>query len=234
MRSQTLITDISPPHDWSVFDLDRTLTCRPTYTAFLLFAAGRLAPWRMLLLPAVLGSMLAYAAGLLSRKRLKEIEQRLLLGRHVQADSIRQVARDFAARVAKSGFHADARARIRRERFEGRRVIVATAANSVYAHALVDTLGVHDVIATRSMWDKDMLIAAIDGENCYGPAKREMLASHLQTCSIERQAVHIRFFSDHISDQPTFEWVDEAIAVNPSRRLRQLARSRGWPIQRWR
>ncbi|NNM77714.1 HAD-IB family phosphatase [Sphingomonas sp. ID1715] len=225
---------LSPQHHWSVFDLDRTLTRRPTYTGFLLFAACRLAPWRTLLVPAVLGSMLAYATGLLSRKRLKEIEHRLLLGRHVQADAIRQVARDFAARAEKGGFHADARARIRRERFEGRRVIVATAANSVYANALVAALGVHDVIATRSMWDKDVLIAAIDGENCYGPAKRDMLADHLRTCSIERQAVHIRFFSDHISDQPTFEWADEAIAINPSKRLRRLAQSRGWPILRWR
>ncbi|CAN5309960.1 hypothetical protein BH11PSE5_BH11PSE5_22790 [soil metagenome] len=43
----------------SIFDLDRTLTRKPTYTSFLLFAARRRSPLRLLLAPAVLACMLA-------------------------------------------------------------------------------------------------------------------------------------------------------------------------------
>ena len=57
----------------AIYDLDRTLTRRATYTPFLLHCAVRRAPWRLLLLPVTAGSMLAYGARLMDRGRLKEI-----------------------------------------------------------------------------------------------------------------------------------------------------------------
>jgi phosphoserine phosphatase len=44
---------------------------------------------------------------------------------------------------------------------------------------------------------------------------------------------HVRFYSDHVSDQPAFEWADEPVAVNPHGRLRRLAEQRGWQIEDW-
>lgn len=38
----------------SIFDVDRTITRKPTYSLFLLFAMRRHAPWRALLLPLLL------------------------------------------------------------------------------------------------------------------------------------------------------------------------------------
>ncbi|MGZ8997998.1 MAG: HAD-IB family hydrolase, partial [Allosphingosinicella sp.] len=37
----------------AIYDMDRTVTRRPTYSAFLRHAALRLGPWRLLLLPLV-------------------------------------------------------------------------------------------------------------------------------------------------------------------------------------
>jgi phosphoserine phosphatase len=44
---------------------------------------------------------------------------------------------------------------------------------------------------------------------------------------------HVRFYSDHVSDQPVFEWADEPVAVNPHGRLRRLAEQRGWAVEDW-
>jgi phosphoserine phosphatase len=44
---------------------------------------------------------------------------------------------------------------------------------------------------------------------------------------------HVRFYSDHASDAPVFEWADEPVAVNPHDRLRKLAGERGWPVEDW-
>ena len=47
----------------------------------------------------------------------------------------------------------------------------------------------------------------------------------------------VRFYSDHVSaTRLTFEWADEAFAVNAvtGRKLRALARKRGWSILDWR
>ena len=45
----------------AIYDMDKTVTRRATFTPFLLHAARRLAPWRLLLLPAVAITGLGYA-----------------------------------------------------------------------------------------------------------------------------------------------------------------------------
>ena len=45
--------------DLAIYDMDRTVTRRATYTPFLLHCALRRAPWRLVFLPIVVGSMLA-------------------------------------------------------------------------------------------------------------------------------------------------------------------------------
>jgi Rrf2 family protein len=51
--------------DFAIYDMDRTVTRRATYTPFLIHCALRRAPWRLLLLPFVIVSMLAYVAKLM-------------------------------------------------------------------------------------------------------------------------------------------------------------------------
>ena len=41
--------------DFAIYDMDRTVTRRATYTPFLLHCALRRAPWRLLLLPFAVG-----------------------------------------------------------------------------------------------------------------------------------------------------------------------------------
>ena len=55
--------------DFAIYDMDRTVTRGATYTPFLLHCALRRAPWRLLLIPFVIASMLAYAAKLIERGR---------------------------------------------------------------------------------------------------------------------------------------------------------------------
>ena len=87
--------------DLAIYDMDRTVTRRPTYTSFLLHCARRRAPWRLLFLPLVVGSMLAYVAGLISRARLKEINHKLLLGASIRPADLKPLVDSFAeAQVA--------------------------------------------------------------------------------------------------------------------------------------
>lgn len=221
------------PAKISIFDLDRTLTRQPTYTALLLFMAWHHARWRLVLSPLVVMAMLAYLAKLVSRARLKEIEHALLIGRAVPRQTVHALAERFADRLDRNGFFAEGRQRIAAERAEGRRVLLATAANGFYVEALARRLGIDELVCTRSTWHDDQLTPAIDGDNCYGEAKREMVERHLEAQGLARGDVHLRFFSDHVSDRPTFEWSDEPVAVNPSAKLRALATRRRWPVLNW-
>ena len=218
--------------DLAIYDMDRTVTRHATYTPFLLHCATRRAPWRLLLLPFVLVSMLAYVARLIDRARLKEINHRLLLGGRVHSRDLQPLVESFADRQLAGNVRPGARLAIARDKAQGRRLVLATASYRLYADAIADRLGFDDVIGTASIIGLDERVhAKIDGENCYGPAKLRMVEDWLAKSGFERG--HVRFYSDHASDAPVFEWADEPVAVNPHDRLKRLAVERGWTIEDW-
>src|SRR5579875_1822122 len=219
----------------AIYDMDRTVTRRATYTAFLIHAALRLAPWRLLLLPCVLLSMLAYALKLIDRGRLKEINYRLLIGAGVTPERLEPVVESFAERQLATNILPGARAAIAADKAAGRRLVLATASYRLYAAAIARRLGFDDVIATDTHRDLEGRVTArIDGRNCYGFAKRDMIEAWLQREGLARDAVHIRFYSDHISDAPSHRFADEPVAANAHRRLVRLAQAEGWEVLDWR
>ena len=218
----------------AIYDMDRTITRTGTYTPFLLHAARRIAPWRLLFAPIALLTMLAYAARLIDRKRLKEINQALLLGRHIHGWELAPVTASFADRVMRFNVHPGALAAIAADRAAGRTLVLATASYRLYVEAIAERLGFDEVIATNSLIGLDARIRAkIDGENCYGPAKLRMIEAWMAARGIARGDVRVRFYSDHASDAPVMEWADEPFAVNAHDRLKRLARAKGWPILDW-
>ena len=100
--------------DLAIYDMDRTVTRHATYTPFLLHCAVRRAPWRLLFLPIVAGSMLAYAGRLIDRARLKEINHRLLIGRAIHPRDLTPLVESFAYRQVASNIRPGARRAIAR------------------------------------------------------------------------------------------------------------------------
>ena len=219
----------------AIYDMDRTITRRATYTPFLLHAALSLAPWRLVLVPAVLLSTLLYAMRLIDRGRLKEVNYRLLVGRGIPADRLEPVIQSFAERQVATNIMPGARASIAADRAAGRRLVMATASYRLYAAAIAQRLGFRDVIATETRLDANgRIIARIEGSNCYGDSKLAMIQAWLEREGIEREAVHIRFYSDHVSDAVVHRWADEPVAANAHDRLLRIARAEGWEVLDWR
>ena len=220
--------------DLAVYDMDRTVTRSGTYTPFLLHCAAHRAPWRLISLPLVVLSMLAYVLRLIDRARLKEINHRLLLGERVHPRELKPLVDSFADKQVASNVRPGARKAIARDKAEGRRLILATASYRLYADAIAERLGFDDVIGTGSVIGLDDRVhAKIAGENCYGPAKMRMIADWVEASGLKDAHGHVRFYSDHVSDRPAFEWSDEPVAVNPHGRLQRLAEQRGWTIEDW-
>ena len=220
--------------DLAVYDMDRTVTRRATYTPFLLHCAVRRAPWHLLFLPFVLLSMLAYVARLIDRAKLKEINHHLLLGSKIHPRDLQPLVESFADQQVATNVRPGARKAIARDKADGRRLVLATASYRIYADAIARRLGFDDVIGTGSVTGLDDRVhAKIAGENCYGPAKLRMIADWVDASGLKGAHGHVRFYSDHVSDQPAFEWSDEPVAVNPHDKLKQLARERGWAIENW-
>ncbi|HYE26732.1 MAG TPA: HAD-IB family phosphatase [Allosphingosinicella sp.] len=218
----------------AIYDMDRTITRRATYTPFLIHAALALAPWRLALLPFVLLAMVAYGLKLIDRGRLKEVNYVLLVGRGLAPERLEPVIESFADRQLATNIMPGARRAIAADRAAGRRLVMATASYRLYAAAIARRLGFDDVVATETRLDsKGRVVAKIDGANCHGAAKKDMILAWLQREGLDREAVHIRFYSDHASDHHVHRWADEAVAANAHARLIRLAKAEGWEVVDW-
>lgn len=211
-----------------IYDMDKTITRVPTFTWWLVYWARREAPWRLALLPLAGIAGIGFRLGLVSRTRLKEYAQRLLMGDAAARASVEGHATGFAAKVVALRLMPGAIAQLAADRAEGHEIVVATASFAFYARSIAAALGVEHVVATASGWDGDVLRARIAGDNCYGAAKAAMVAAAFPG---ER---FVRAYSDHGSDAALFALANEPVAVTPSRALRALAAARGWRIVDWR
>ncbi|MBW0144215.1 HAD family hydrolase [Sphingomicrobium clamense] len=218
--------------DLAIYDMDKTVTRRPTYTPFLIHCAMRRNPLRLVFLPLVILSMLSYVLKLIDRGTLKEINHRLLLGHRRSQAELKPLVESFAEKTIANNIRPGAKAAIARDKAEGRMVVMATASYRFYAQEIGKRMGFDHVIGTNTILGIDEEVhAKIDGKNCYGPAKMEMILDWETKAEIVRG--HVRFYSDHVTDRPVFEWSDEPIAVNPHGKLEELAKEQGWRIEDW-
>ena len=219
----------------AIYDMDRTITKRPTFGPFLIHAARKRHPWRLLLLPLVGLTSIAYALGFIDRVQLKVLNQSLMVGRAVAPAELAPVVESFVEATMATNILADARARIASDRAAGYHLVMATASYRLYAEAIARAVGFDDTIATNTLVGLDTrILAQVSGENCYGPAKLRMIQAWMHDRGLARDDAHIRFYSDHVSDAPVFEWADEQYPVNAHGPLRALGKARGWTLLDWR
>jgi len=69
---------------------------------------------------------------------------------------------------------------------------------------------------------------------------REHMSGKAKACAIQalaaRHGLDLRqshAYGNYVADLPMLEAVGNPVAVNPSRRLARMARTRGWPISKW-
>lgn len=217
------------------YDMDKTVTRQPTWTRFLVHAARMRAPWRLALLPVAGIAGLGYLLRLTDRAGLKQTTQRLLIGHVLHAGEAHRIAESFADREIEHGVLAAARARIEADRAAGYRLVLATASHGYYAAEIARRLGFDDIVATGARRDANgHILPLLEGDNCYGPAKLRMVERWMADQGVARKDVHVRAYSDHVSDAPLLEWADEAFAVNAHGPLEALAQKKGWPLLDWR
>ncbi|HEY0596078.1 HAD-IB family phosphatase [Sphingopyxis sp.] len=222
------MTDIPPSARIAVYDLDRTVLRKPTFTLFLLWAAWREAPWRLLLLPALAALMIGYALRLYGRDRFKPAAIRLMLGASISPARAEALATRFAAWRVPQDVPPGAAACIARDRAAGYRLLMATAAPEFYAVAIADALGFDATVASRHRRGAEgNWLPALDGPNCYGAEKARRVAEWLAANGAGKTP-HIRAYSDHLSDAPTFALASEAWLVGRGDKFVRLAAQHGW------
>ena len=215
----------------AIYDLDKTLTRRPTFTRFLLHYAQRTAPFRLALLPIWIMAMVGYKLRLYGRKPLKQFGVLMFMGREVCPASMAEITASFANNVFNHDLQPGAVARLHADRARGASLVLATAAPEFYAQLIGELAGFHAVIATSHiLTPSGALTHRVDGENCYAGEKLRRVEEWLSQQAIERKDAHIVFYSDDISDSPTLDFADEGYAVNPSKKFAEAAAKSNWGV----
>jgi phosphatidylglycerophosphatase C len=216
----------------AIYDLDKTITRRPTFTHFLLFYARRTAPFRLVVLPIWIMALIGYRIGLYGRKPLKQFGISMFMGLNLDAATLAKVVADFVSDAVLPDIQPGAAKSIEKDRSKNQKLLIATAAPAFYADKIGELMGFDAVVATRHRLRSDGRICHfIDGENCYGTEKLKMVRAWFDAQGIKRENCKISVYSDHASDAPLMDWADAAYLVNPSEKLRQLAAQKNWQVR---
>ena len=215
---------------FALYDLDRTVLRHASFTPFLLFAARRQAPWRLLLTPVWLLVMAGYKLGLCSRAALKQFGLRLFLGSRMTEDGLAGLGEAFADRVVPAWVAPGAARAIEADRAAGRELMLVTAAMHFYAEPIARRLGFAEVLATPHRAIDVAGACLLEGENCYGEEKVARVSAMLAEMGVAREACRLIFYSDSVSDAPMFGHADEAVLVDAGLSGRRRAEREGWRV----
>jgi HAD superfamily hydrolase (TIGR01490 family) len=216
-------------HVAAIFDLDGTITRADTYRDFLKGYMLR-HPHLFVRLPALGSAWALYATRVKNNSWLKQAFLRLIVGGAARKE-LDEWTEEFNSRLMKNGLRTGALRAIEHHRQAGHCLIMATASFDFYVERLAQQLGFDHVVCTRAAWtERETLTGQLAGPNCYGEEKVRRLQEYF---GAQRKAWYIHGYSDHHSDVSFLAWVDRPVAVNPARRMLNLARKLNFALVDW-
>lgn len=211
-----------------IFDLDNTITCNDTYLHFLLSFLKQ-NPSRLLRCWSLPLALICFKIKIRDNTWLKKKFLGAIAG-GTSKNKIEAFSTQFIKAVVEQKVRGKALQEIQHHKQSGHRLILATASFDFYVEELGSRLGFDTVLCTKSVWDNNLLQAEISGDNCYGMSKLNKVIYYVES---NFDIAYTIAYSDHHSDIPLLDWADEAIAINPTNKLRELATQKKYKIINW-
>lgn len=124
-----------------------------------------------------------------------------------------------------------ARAAIDEHSGAARELVLLTSSTQYVAEPFAKELGIPHVLCSRLHVADGRFVGTYEPPFCYGPGKVHYAERFAAAHGIDLAQSY--FYTDSYSDLPMLERVGEPRVINPDRRLRRLARQRGWPVEMW-
>ena len=222
----------SEPETIAVFDLDGTITTRDTTAAFLL-GYLREHPRRLARCVPLTAAAVGFAAGLVDNAGMKRAALRAIL-RGTGRDEIAEWVDRFVPWCLKTLVRPMARTRITAHKDAGHLLILASASLDLHVEPIAKALGFVDVICTKVAWTRRQRISGdLDGGNIRADKKLAAVQHAVSLAEAAPRSARVIAYSDHHADLPLLRWADQAVAINPTRRLAAAATIEGIPIEDW-
>lgn len=211
----------------AVFDLDRTLLPGSSLVALgRALAVRKLVPRRTLLAGYLRdASFRRRGASDAEATRVRDDALRHVAGLEVALleSVLDEVGRALVARVRPGALLL-----VRRHLAAGDFVVVLSASPQPLIETVAARIGAHRAVGTKPGTLDGVYTGDLDGPFCYGEGKLERLHHDVGPDALHNAAG----YADSASDVPVLEACREPVAVNPDRRLRDIAARRGWPVVR--
>jgi HAD superfamily hydrolase (TIGR01490 family) len=208
--------------------MDRTLVRIDTGTLYVRYQRDKgEATWRDA--TRVAWWMLQYSLGVIDAERVAAQALRSFRGK--EEAWLKDACEELFVGYIKPHVPMAARSAVERHRTAGDLVAIVTGATPYVALPLARELSIDHVVATQLEVESGRFTGRVAPPMSYGKGKivlAEALAQQ-QGFSLSEAT----FYSDSITDLPLLEHVKTPVVVNPDRRLRSIARSRGWRIEQW-
>ncbi len=213
---------------WAFFDFDDTLVRGDSILHWNRFLFKR-HPKLRLYGPILWAGMILLALRLIDKMTFKRLL--LLPSGCLSEDERTQCVEDFSRSVLPSLFYEDMLLRLKRLRNEGFSIGVLTASAGFYLKGLPSLVPL-DLFKSTPMsfpkksggWWNPPLFQEL---NFKGPRKVEYLVEEMK---FPTKGIGFLSFSDHHSDRFLLEYTEYPTAVNPNKKLTQIARQNKWPI----
>lgn len=119
---------------------------------------------------------------------------------------------------------------IRHHKQQGDYCLIMSATNTFITRPIAEALNVHDILATDLVINQGFYTGEIEGVPCFQEGKVHRLGQWIGLQNEHFVLEESVFFSDSFNDLPLLESVAVPIAVDPDKKLEELARARSWKV----
>ena len=212
----------------AVFDVDRTLIpATTTERIFIRYLLRR----RVLSVRAVLNTLRVVLKNLRYATPYEAIRRQRAYLSGLPYDMMSAFARrcfetEIRPRLSQAGLEA-----IRRHKAQGHTIVLLSGSLDFLLRPLADYVGADHLIAARMEVVHGRLTGRILGPYPYGSHKAALIRHFATEHGLDFSQSYC--YADHHTDHEVLSLFGNPIVVNPRRRMRQIARRRGWPIRQF-
>ncbi len=135
-------------------------------------------------------------------------------------------ANNFFHEVLVHHFRNSMTGEIEHHKKNGGLTVLLSASTSFLCEMVRDHFKMDDIICTTLALDSGFYTGQLAGEYCYGAEKLNRAVAYCTKRGFSMSDAY--YYADSFADVPVFELVGYPVCVNPDRRLKRLARTRGW------
>ena len=209
-----------------IFDLDNTIIKGQSQKLFLGYIFKKRLITRFFYVKLMLWFVL-YKLGLINNpKKVMEYSFRFLKDKDV--DEFKRIINDFFEQELKHYIFEDMLEIIEEHKSKKRKTLIISNAISFIPQRVADFLGIDYSIGTELEQKNNKFTGKIKGDIIYSKKKVVAIDYFIRKNKISLNNSY--GYSDHHSDLPFLQIVDNPIVVNPDSKLEEKAKKEGWPI----